>query len=80
MKLKYQTLIELNHRLNVFFDKNFHRKKLFDFRLLVIIACLVRLSRFEDIAKHFGLWKIIRSFFQPNVKASIIFMPHRLNR
>ena len=35
MKLKYQAFVELNHRLNAFFEKNFNPKTWFGFRLLL---------------------------------------------
>jgi len=73
MKLKYQAFIELNHHLNAFFEKNFNPKTWFDFRLLVIDACLVRLPRCEDIAKHFGIWKVRQGRPSPMARISQLY-------
>ena len=73
MKLKYQAFIELNHHLNTFFEKNFNPKTWFDFRLLVIDACLVRLPRCEDIAKHFGIWKVRQGRPSPMARISQLY-------
>jgi len=78
MKLKYQAFIELNHHLNAFFEKNFNPKTWFDFRLLVIDACLVRLPRCEDIAKHFGIWKVRQG--RPSPMARIFQLYDTLNK
>jgi hypothetical protein len=73
MKLKHQAFIELNHRLNDFFEQNFNLKTWFDFRLLVIDACLVRLPRCEDIAKHFGIWKVRQGRPSPMARISQLY-------
>jgi len=73
MKLKYQAFVELNHHLNTFLEKNFNPKTWFDFRLLVIDACLVRLPRCEDIAKHFGIWKVRQGRPSPMARISQLY-------
>jgi len=73
MKLKYQAFIELNHRLNDFFEKNFKPKTWFDFRLLVIDSSLIRLPRCEDIAKHFGVWKVRQGRPSPMARISQLY-------
>ncbi|MBU0768572.1 MAG: IS4 family transposase [Proteobacteria bacterium] len=78
MKLKYQAFIELNHRLNDFFEKNFNPKTWFGFRLLVIDGSLIRLPRCEDIAKHFGMWKVRQG--QPSPMARISQLYDTLNK
>jgi len=73
MKLKYQAFIELNHRLNDFFEKNFNPKTWFDFRLLVIDGSLIRLPRCEDIAKHFGVWNVRQGRPSPMARISQLY-------
>lgn len=78
MKLKYQAFIELNHHLNAFFEKNFNPKTWFGFRLLIIDGSMIRLPRCEDIAKHFGVWKVRQG--QPSPMARISQLYDTLNK
>jgi len=73
MKLKYQAFIELNHHLNSFFEKNFNPKTWFGFRLLIIDGSMIRLPRCEDIAKHFGVWKVRQGRPSPMARISQLY-------
>jgi hypothetical protein len=73
MKLKYQAFVELNHRLNAFFEKNFNPKTWFGFRLLIIDGSMIRLPRCEDIAKHFGVWKVRQGRPSPMARISQLY-------
>ena len=73
MKLKYQAFVELNHQLNVFFEKNFNPKTWFGFRLLIIDGSTIRLPRCEDIAKHFGVWKVRQGRPSPMARISQLY-------
>jgi hypothetical protein len=73
MKLKYQAFIELNHQLNAFFEKNFKPKTWFGFRLLIIDGSTIRLPRCEDIAKHFGVWKVRQGRPSPMARISQLY-------
>jgi hypothetical protein len=73
MKLKYQAFIELNHHLNAFLEKNFNPKTWFGFRLLTIDGSTIRLPRCEDIAKHFGVWKVRQGRPSPMARISQLY-------
>ncbi|MBW2605102.1 MAG: IS4/IS5 family transposase, partial [Deltaproteobacteria bacterium] len=73
MKLKYQAFVELNHQLNVFFEKNFNPKTWFGFRLLIIDGSTIRLPRCEDIAKHFGVWRVRQGRPSPMARISQLY-------
>jgi hypothetical protein len=73
MKLKYQAFVELNHQLNAFFEKNFNPKTWFGFRLLIIDGSTIRLPRCEDIAKHFGVWKVRQGRPSPMARISQLY-------
>lgn len=73
MKLNYQAFIELNHQLNAFFEKNFNPKTWFGFRLLAIDGSMIRLPRCEDIAKHFGVWKVRQGRPSPMARISQLY-------
>ncbi len=73
MKLNYQAFIELNHQLNAFFEKNFNPKTWFGFRLLTIDGSMIRLPRCEDIAKHFGVWKVRQGRSSPMARISQLY-------
>jgi hypothetical protein len=73
MKLKYQAFVELNHQLNAFFEKNFNPKTWFGFRLLTIDGSTIRLPRCEDIAKHFGVWKVRQGRPSPMARISQLY-------
>jgi len=73
MKLKYQAFIEINHQVNAFFEKNFNPKTWFGFRLLIIDGSTIRLPRCEDIAKHFGVWKVRQGRPSPMARISQLY-------
>ena len=73
MKLKYQAFVELNQQLNAFFEKNFNPKTWFGFRLLIIDGSTIRLPRCEDIAKHFGVWKVRQGRPSPMARISQLY-------
>jgi len=73
MKLKYQAFIELNHQVNAFFEKKFNPKTWFGFRLLIIDGSTIRLPRCEDIAKHFGVWKVRQGRPSPMARISQLY-------
>jgi len=75
MKLKYQAFVELNQQLNAFFEKNFNPKTWFGFRLLIIDGSTIRLPRCEDIAKHFGVWKVRQGRPSPMARISQLYDP-----
>ena len=73
MKLKYQAFVELNHRLNAFFEKDFNPKTWSGFRLLIIDGSTIRLPRCENIAKHFGVWKVRQGRPSPMARISQLY-------
>jgi hypothetical protein len=73
MKLRYQAFVELNQQLNAFFEKNFNPKTWFGFRLLIIDGSTIRLPRCEDIAKHFGVWKVRQGRPSPMARISQLY-------
>ena len=75
MKLKYQAFIELNQKLNQFFENHFNAKTWYGFRLLVIDGSTIRLPHTDDIQKHFGLWKVRQGRPSPLARLSQLFDP-----
>ena len=75
MKLKYQAFIELNHKLNQFFENHFRLKTWRDFRLLAIDGSTIRLPHTEDIQNHFGVWKVRQGRPSPMARLSQLFDP-----
>lgn len=75
MKLKYQAFIELNQKLNQFFENHFNAKTWYGFRLLVIDGSTIRLPHADDIQKHFGLWKVRQGRPSPMARVSQLFDP-----
>jgi len=75
MKLKYQALIELNHKLNHFFENNFKPKTWFGFRLLVTDGSTIRLPFTDNIKKHFGLWNCRQGRHSPMARLSQLYDP-----
>jgi hypothetical protein len=75
MKLKYQAFIELNHKLNQFFENHFRLKTWRDFRLLAVDGSTVRLPHTEDIQNHFGVWKARQGRACPMARLSQLFDP-----
>ena len=75
MKLKYQAFIELNHKLNQFFENHFRLKTWRDFRLLAVDGSTVRLPHTEDIQNHFGVWGVRQGRPSPMARLSQLFDP-----
>jgi hypothetical protein len=75
MKLKYQAFIELNHKLNQFFERRFKLKTWYDFRLLALDGSTIRLPHTEDIQNHFGVWKVRQGRPSPMARLSQLFDP-----
>jgi hypothetical protein len=75
MKLKYQAFIELNHKLNQFFEKHFKLKTWHGFRLLALDGSTIRLPHTEDIRNHFGIWKVRQGRSSPMARLSQLFDP-----
>jgi hypothetical protein len=78
LKLRYQALIELNHRLNRFFENHFDVKTWHGFRLLAADGSTVRLPHTENIQKHFGHWNVRKGKPSPMARLSQLYDP--LNR
>jgi hypothetical protein len=75
MKLKYQAFIELNHKLNQFFEKRFRLKTWRDLRLLALDGSTIRLPHSEDIQNHFGVWRSRQGRPSPMARLSQLFDP-----
>jgi hypothetical protein len=75
MKFKYETLIELNRKLNQFFEKKCTPKTWFGFRLLVVDGSTIRLPHTRDIAKHFGVWQPRQGRACPMARLSQMYDP-----
>lgn len=75
IKLKYQAFIELNQKLNQFFEKHFNVKTWHGFRLLAADGSTIRLPHTEDIKKHFGIWKVRQGRPSPMARLSQLFDP-----
>lgn len=75
MKLKYQAFIELNQKLNQFFENHFHVKTWRGFRLLTTDGSTIRLPHTDDIKKHFGVWKVRQGRPSPMARLSQLFDP-----
>lgn len=75
MKLKYQAFIELNHKLNQFFEEHFRLKTWRDFRLLALDGSTIRLPHTEDIQNHFGVWRVRQGRPSPMARLSQLFDP-----
>lgn len=74
-KLKYEAFIELNHKLNHFFENNFNPKTWHGFRLLATDGSTIRLPHTDDIRKHFGFWKSRQGRPSPMARLSQLFDP-----
>jgi hypothetical protein len=75
MKLKYQAFIELNHKINQFFENHFKLKTWSGFRLLALDGSTIRLPHTEDIENHFGAWKVRQGRSSPMARLSQLFDP-----
>jgi len=75
MKLKYQAFIELNHKLNQFFERRFKLKTWNNFRLLALDGSTIRLPHTKDIQNHFGVWKARQGRPSPMARLSQLFDP-----
>ena len=75
MKLKYQAFIELNQKLNQFFENRFKPKTWYGFRLLITDGSTIRLPHTEDISKHFGVWRVRQGRPSPMARISQLYDP-----
>jgi len=75
MKLKYQAFIELNQRLNRFFENRFKPKTWHGFRLLITDGSTIRLPHTEDISNHFGVWRVRQGRPSPMARISQLYDP-----
>jgi hypothetical protein len=75
MKLKYQAFIELNHKLNQFFERRFKLKTWRNFRLLALDGSTIRLPHTKDIQNQFGVWKARQGRPSPMARLSQLFDP-----
>lgn len=75
MKLKYEAFIELSRYLTWFFYKHFDAKTWRGHRLLAIDGSTLRLPQIEDIAHHFGVWKVRQGPSCPMARVSQMFDP-----
>jgi len=75
MKLKYQAFIEINHKLNQFFENRFKLKTWSNFRLLAIDGSTIRLPHTKDIQNHFGAWNGRQGRPSPMARLSQLFDP-----
>lgn len=75
MKLKSETFIELNCHLNGFFYKHFDTKTWRGHRLVAVDGSTLRLPQIEEIANHFGVWKVRKGEPCPMARVSQMFDP-----
>jgi hypothetical protein len=75
MKLKYQAFVELNHKLNQFFESRFKLKTWADYRLLALDGSTIRLPHSKEIQSHFGAWKVRQGRPSPMARLSQLFDP-----
>jgi len=75
MKLKYQAFVELNQRLNRFFEKHFKPKTWHGFRLLITDGSTIRLPHSGNISKHFGVWRVRQGRPCPMARISQLYDP-----
>ena len=73
LKLRFQAFVELNHRLNNFFDAHLKPKTWLGFHLLAIDGSTVRLPHTPDIEKHFGVWRCAKGRPSPMARLSQLF-------
>ncbi len=75
MKLKYEAFIELCRHLTDFFYKHFNAKTWLGHRLVALDGSTVRLPQIEEIAHHFGVWKVRQGDPCPMARVSQMFDP-----
>jgi hypothetical protein len=73
LKLRFQAFVELNHKLNNFFDTHFNPKTWLGFRLLAIDGSTVRLPHTPNIEKHFGVFRCSKGKPSPMARLSQLF-------
>ena len=73
MKLKYEAFVELNLQLITYFEKHFRPKLWFGFRLLAIDGSTTKLPITDDVARHFGVWKVRQGAPSPMARVSQLF-------
>ena len=75
MKLKYQAFIELNQKLNLFFENRFKPKTWYGFPLLITDGSTIKLPHTEDISNHFGVWRPRQGRPSPIARISQLYDP-----
>mgnify|MGYP000107874097 CR=1 FL=1 len=73
MKLKFEAFVELNLQLITHFEKRFHPKLWFGFRLLAIDGSTTKLPMTDDVAQHFGVWNVRQGAPSPMARISQLF-------
>jgi hypothetical protein len=73
MKLKFQAFVELNLQLITNFEKHFHPRLWFGFRLLAIDGSTTKLPITDDVAQHFGVWNVRQGAPSPMARVSQLF-------
>ena len=73
MKLKFEAFVELNLQLITYFEKHFRPRLWFGFRLLAIDGSTTKLPITDDVARHFGVWKVRQGAPSPMARVSLFF-------
>jgi hypothetical protein len=73
MKLKFEAFVDLNLQLITYFEKHFHPRLWFGFRLLAIDGSTTKLPITDDVAQHFGVWKVRQGSPSPMARVSQLF-------
>jgi hypothetical protein len=73
MKLKFEAFVELNLQLITYFEKHFRPRLWFGFRLLAIDGSTTKLPMTDDVARHFGVWKVRQGAPSPMARVSQLF-------
>jgi len=73
MKLKFEAFVELNLQLITYFEKHFRPRLWFGFRLLTIDGSTTKLPMTDDVAQHFGVWKVRQGAPSPMARVSQLF-------
>jgi len=73
MKLKFEAFVELNLQLITYFEKLFRPRLWFGFRLLAIDGSTTKLPITDEVAQHFGVWKVRQGSPSPMARVSQLF-------
>ena len=73
MKLNFEAFVDLNLQMIQYFEKHFHPRTWFGFRLLAIDGSTVRLPMEKAITEHFGVWNGRQGAPSPMARLSQIF-------